>query len=237
MRILGIIPARGGSKGIPRKNLAPLCGKPLIQWTIEAAHRAPSLSHLCVTTDDLAIADVCFDNNVEAIIRPAALARDYSPMIGVAQHALSVSEGRHRQRFDAVCLLQPTCPLRTCEDIEAAVETLGLEHQSCVSVVDVGEKHPRRMYWDSNGRLVSWSDGDEFARRQDLPVAYLRDGSIYLTRVESIRAGKMLSQHPVFVVTPPERYCNIDTPTDLIIAEALLNAHSVQRKESPVHVA
>ena len=227
MKILGLIPARGGSRGIPHKNLARVGGKTLLQRAIESAYHT-SLSRVVVSTEDDVIATYAGNAGTLVIQRPEELAQDDTPMIEVVRHALDYMDEIDGD-YDAVCLLQPTCPLRSWEDIEAAIETLGLEHQSCVSVVDVGEHHPRRMYWDSHGRLVSYSDGDEFARRQDLPPVYLRDGSIYLTRAETIRSGFMLSKHPAYIVTPRERYCNIDTPHDLIIAEALLkNANLLQ---------
>src|SRR4051812_8491949 len=109
MRVLGLIPARGGSKGVPRKNLRPLCGKPLLQYTVEASRSASALGLVVLSTEDDEIAELGRTLGVRVLPRPAALAADDTPMLPVAQHAVVALEAEG-SRWDAVCLLQPTCP-------------------------------------------------------------------------------------------------------------------------------
>ena len=146
MRIVGIITARGGSKGIPQKNICLLRGRPLLAYTADAALAARRLTKVVLSTDDPAIAEVGRACGVDVpFLRPAELARDDTPSIPVVQHAVRWL-AEHGEEFDAVCLLQPTNPLRRAEDIDGAIdllETSGAD--SVLSFFDVGEKHPARM--------------------------------------------------------------------------------------------
>lgn len=227
MRVLGLIPARGGSKGVPRKNIRLLCGKPLLQYTAEGALAARQLARVVLSTDDVEIAEVGKRCGLDVpFLRPAELARDETPMLPVVKHALRFLESKG-DRYDAVCLLQPTNPLRRPEDIDGAIELLqATEADSVISFVDVGEKHPARMkFIDAEGRVIDppFAERFEGQRRQDLPKIYLREGSIYLTRRDVIMEHNSFKGKDCRAwIIPPERACNIDTPLDFFVAEQLL---------------
>lgn len=227
MRVLGIIPARGGSKGVPRKNLAPLCGKPLLAYTVEAALQASSLDRVVLSTDDEEIAEVGRACGVETpFLRPPELARDDTPTIPVLQHMVQSLEAEGG-RFDAVFTLQPTNPLRLSSDIDGAVALLTeTGADSVIGFVDVGEKHPARMKSiGPDGRVLDPSFGEEFEgqRRQDLPKLYLREGSVYLTRRNVLMEHNSLKGSDCRAwIIPPDRACAIDCPLDLEWAEFLL---------------
>lgn len=227
MRILGLVPARGGSKGVPRKNVREVCGKPLLQYTAEAALGARGLSRAMLSTDDEEIAETGRACGLDVpFLRPASLAQDETPMMPVVLHALEWCASREAY-FDAVCLLQPTNPLRTAADIDGAIALLQRTGaDSVISFVEVGDKHPARMkYIGDEGRVIDppFAEAVEGQRRQDLPKVYLREGSIYLTRTTVL-----LGQHSFkgsdcrAWLVPEARACNVDTPIDLIIAEHLL---------------
>lgn len=236
LRAVGVITARGGSKGIPHKNIVPLCGKPLLQYTAEVALAAKSLARVILTTDDESIAEVGRRCGVDVPFRrPPELSRDDTPSIPVVQHALDwlSAEGDH---YDAVFVLQPTCPLRRRADIDGAVELLQSSGaDSVISVVEVGEKHPARMKSvDSQGRLINppFAEVYEGQRRQELPPLYLREGSVYLTRTQVLLMQNTFQGNDCRAwIIPPERACNIDTPLDLFFAEKLLEWHGCQEAE------
>jgi len=226
-RVLGLIPARGGSKGVRRKNIAPLCGKPLLQYTADAALGSERLSRVVLSTDDAEIAETARRLGVEVpFMRPAVLAQDDTPMLPVILHALD-ELSRSGESYEAVCLLQPTSPLRAASDIDAAVallERTGAD--SVISFVDAGEHHPSRMkFLDATGRVVDPPFGEpvEGLRRQELPKLYLREGSIYLSRTRTLREKHSIKGDDCrALLMPEERVCNIDTPFDLFLAEQLL---------------
>ena len=227
MRVLGLIPARGGSKGVPRKNLCVIAGKPLLEYTAVAALDAHRLSRIVLSTEDEEIAEVGRHYGVEVpFLRPKALAQDTTPMLPVVQHALRMLTAAG-DRFDAVCLLQPTNPLRRASDIDQAIgllERTGAD--SVISFVEVGDTHPARMkYLTAEGRVIDppFAEEVEGQRRQDLPQLYLREGSIYLTRTPVIvERDSLQGDHCQALIISPERACNIDTALDLFIAEQLL---------------
>lgn len=227
MRVLGLIPARGGSKGVPRKNIRLLCGKPLLQYTAEAALQARSLTRVILSTEDEEIAEVGRRCGLDVpFMRPYELAQDETPMLPVVQHAVRWLE-EQGESYDAVCLLQPTNPLRRVEDIVGAVELLeATGADSVISFVDTGEKHPARMKLiDPEGRVFDPPFVEQFEgqRRQDLQKLYLREGSIYLTRVPVLMQGNSFKGHDCRGwIVPEERACNIDTQLDFFFAEQLL---------------
>lgn len=228
-RVLGVIPARGGSKGVPGKNIRSLCGKPLLQYTAEAALAARGLSQVILSTEDEQIAAVGLACGLEVpFLRPAELARDDTPMLPVVQHAVSQMENRSG-RFDAVCLLQPTNPLRRAEDIDACIELLNeRDLDAVVTILPVpSEYNPHWVFWKSGNGLLGLSTGEEtpVTRRQDLPPAFHREGSVYVTRrhvlmEENSLYGKRLAGYEL----NPGRSVNIDTPEDWEEAERLLRA-------------
>lgn len=227
MRVLGIITARGGSKGIPGKNIHLLCGKPLLQYTAEAALAARRLARVIITTDDEAIAAVARRCGIEVpFLRPAELSRDDTPSVPVVQHAVRFLQ-QQGETYDAILLLQPTNPLRQASDIDGAIELLERTGaDSVISFVDVGEKHPARMkFIAEDGRVTDPPFAEQFEgqRRQDLPKLYLREGSIYLTRTSILMEQASLKGHDCRAwIMPKERACAIDEPFDLFLAEQLL---------------
>lgn len=231
MRVLGLIPARGGSKGVPRKNVCLVAGRPLIHYTARAALGAiesGALTRVILSTDDSEIAEIGRECGLEVpFIRPAALARDETPMLPVIQHAVRFLADAGDE-YDAVCLLQPTNPLRCVSDIENAIQLLNeTGADSVISFVRVGDKHPARMKLvDADGRVTNppFAEAFEGQRRQDLPPLFLREGSIYLTRTPVLMEMGSLSGGDCRALTIPEaRAVNIDSALDLILAERLLS--------------
>ena len=227
MRILGIIPARGGSKGVPGKNIKPLNGKPLLQYTASAALAAKGLTHVVLSSEDndIVAAGTAMGLAVP-FVRPAHLAQDGTPTLPVVEHALLhfAEQGMH---FDAVCLLQTTSPFRPVGFIDAAIEkfvTGGAD--SLVSVVEVPhEYNPHWVFFSgSDGMLrISTGENEVIPRRQLLPPAYIRDGSIYLVKTAVIANKKSFYGDQIdWIASDPEYYVNIDTPKDWTMAEQKL---------------
>jgi len=224
--VLALVPARGGSRGIPRKNITPLAGKPLIAWTIEAARACGRIERVVVSTDEPEIADVARTCGADVpFLRPPALARDETPGIDPVLHAvrwLALEEG---YRPEWVALLQPTSPLRTTDDVRGALALAEDRGAAAVISVTEAEHHPWWMKRISrDGRLLSWSEPPRQAvRRQDLPPAYALNGAVYVTRRRALQAEISLSPEPTFAYEmPPERSLDIDTPWDLRLAELIL---------------
>ena len=227
MKVLGIVTARGGSKGVPRKNVRLLAGKPLLQYTAEAARAAKLLTKTILTTDDKEIAEVGRQCGLEVpFLRPPELARDDTPTLPVLQHAVRFLEDRG-EFFDAICLLQPTNPMRQSSDIDACVallEKTGVD--SVVTVLPVpAEYNPHWVYFRNDDGTFRLSTGEKtpIPRRQLLPPAFHREGSVYVMR----RAVLML-KNSLFGDTlagqlmDPARSVNIDTMEDWAEAEKLL---------------
>lgn len=227
MRVLGIITARGGSKGIPRKNVTPLMGRPLLAYTAEAAQRASRLSRIVLSTDDAEIAAIGRECGIDVpFARPAHLACDATPTIPVMQDVVRRLEAAG-ERYDATFLLQPTNPLRTAEDIDGAVELLERTGaDSVISFVDTGERHPARMKTiGPDGRVADppFAEPFEGMPRQQLPKLYLRDGSVYLTRRDVLMEQSSLKGADCRAwIMPEERAWNIDSPFDLFIVEQMM---------------
>lgn len=226
-RVLGVVPARGGSKGIPKKNIAPLLGRPLLAYTAEAALAARHLTRTILSTDDSEIACVGRGCGLDTpFLRPPELARDNTPTLPVLQHAVRMLEAQG-ECYDAVLTLQPTNPLRRAEDIDGAIELLQSSGaDSVISFVDVGEKHPARMKWIGP---EGWVEDPPFAEmfegqpRQQLSKLYLREGSIYLTRRSVLMEQNSLKGRRCRAwIMPEERACNIDSAFDLLFAGYLL---------------
>lgn len=227
-RVLGIIPARGGSKGIPRKNLVDVCGQPLIGYTIRAALSSRSISRTIVSTEDDEIAAVAVALGAEVPFRrPQELADDTARSLPVVQHAVTAVEAEEGQAYDIIVMLQPTTPLRTSADIDEGVRLLTeTDADSVVSVVDVGANHPYRMKRiDDDGRLVNFVDQgfEDMRPRQELPPVYIRSGDLYVSRRRVVmEQNTLVGVNCRAVVIPEGRAVNIDTPLDLLRAEQLL---------------
>lgn len=227
-RVLALIPARGGSKGVPRKNIRIVGGRPLIEYTIETVLAARQLFHrVVVTTDDQEIADISRRAGAEVpFIRPAALATDTARSIEVVQHATRFVEEEDGVRMDWIMLLQPTEPFRTSEDLSEALRIARAEKcDSVISVVQVFAVHPMLMKRIENGRLQPWCvDEPEGTRRQDYrPEAYMRNGAVYLTRRDVVmEKGSLRGEDSRPYVMPAERSISVDTELDLAMIELLM---------------
>lgn len=222
MKVLGVIPARGGSKGIVDKNIVPLHGRPLIEYTLRAAEKS-LLTHCVVSTDSKIIAGVVerLGGNIP-FMRPAELARDDTPTLPVLLHVLDMLP----EKYDALMILQPTSPFRTSKDINAAIDMLNADNEadSVISVVPVGDHHPARMKRIVNGVLVDppFAEAREGQCRQDLEPLYLRNGAIYLTRISVLRTQQSIKgKRSLAYVMPEDRSINIDSRVDLMCAQGL----------------
>lgn len=228
MKLIGIIPARGGSKAVPGKNIKLLAGKELIRYTIEVGLACGAVDELIVSTDDDAIADVALNAGAKVpFMRPLHLATDKSPTFDVVLHVVSELEKMGRP-FDAVLLLQPTCPFRNLSDLQNAIDFFaGCDADSLVSVQEVPQKY--NPHWvfepidDTPYLKIATGEGQVITRRQDLPKAFYRDGSIYLTRKSVIMQQKSLYGHKIaYCITKGKPHINIDTMDDWEEAERLL---------------
>lgn len=218
---VAIIPARAGSKGVPGKNKRLVAERPLIAFTFEAARDSRALDRVIVTTDDNEIAELARRAGFEVVERPAVLARDESPVIDAVLHALETL-GIAGPR--AVVLLQPTSPLRTGADIDAAVRLFDESGLPVCSVVRVEDAHPARMYRIEHGRMVPQLPELADRRRQDLPALYLRNGAIYIMGPEQLARREIICDPMAPYEMPAHRSANIDAEIDLVVLEALLGA-------------
>ena len=221
--VLGIIPARGGSKGVPRKNIRPLAGKPLIVWTIEAAQAAETITRLVVSTDDDEIAAVATGAGAQVIRRPPELAQDTSPTEPAIFHALEELKAREGYQPQAVALLQCTSPLRGPDIIDAGVRKLF--ETGCDAVMTVTPI----QHWYLAGTI---RDGDIFVpeydyhkrpRSQDMEEKYRENGALYVTRIDAFyRFRNRLGGDVRVIIMDPVRSIDIDTWDDFLLAEQVL---------------
>jgi len=212
-KVLALITARGGSKGLPRKNVLFAAGRPLIAWTVQAALNAKSVSRVVLSSDDDEIMVAASAAGCEVPFRrPTVLANDQASSIDVVIHALSELPG-----YEYVVLLQPTSPLRTSSDIDAAFKTMrDNDAQACVSITEV-EQSPYWMYQLSDdGRLRSILEPlPQVSRRQDLPPAYALNGAIYIAKIEWLmQTRSFLSSETVAYKMPKDRSLDIDDALD-----------------------
>jgi CMP-N-acetylneuraminic acid synthetase len=227
-RVLGIVPARGGSKGVPGKNARLLNGRPLIAYTAAAALGATTLSRVVLSTDDERIAEIGRRCGLEVpFMRPAALATDGTPTLPVVQHALACLEAGG-DRFDAVVILQPTTPLRRAEVIDRCVEQLWASQADCVvTMVPVPvEYNPHWVYFRRADGCMRLSTGESapIPRRQELPQAFRREGSVYVTRRPVIDHGTLFGDRVVGWPVSPDESVDINTEDDWNRAERLMQA-------------
>lgn len=220
--VLAIIPARGGSKGVPRKNLRSVGGKPLLAWTIEAAKQSKYIDRLIISSEDLEIIETARQWGCEApFVRPKELALDHTPGIDPVLHAVEALP----ERYDYVVLLQPTSPLRTVADIDGCIELcVDKGANSCVSVTESAQS-PFWMYkLDGNGTMQPLLQMEQqYNRRQDIPRVYALNGAVYVSACGFLQKSCMFVT-PVTIgyIMPPERSLDIDTELDLAIVNYLL---------------
>jgi len=224
--ILGVITARGGSKGIPSKNIKELGGKPLVAYSIETGGKSEFITDLIVSTDDPEIARVARAwGGLVPFMRPPELAGDCVPHLPVMQHAIAEMEKIKNTTYDYCVILQPTSPLRFVEDIDETLRKLiSSSAESAVTVVRVGSDHPIKIKKLDGNRILPYVlPEEEGTRRQDFPAAYRRSGAVYAMRRDTImEKNRLYGDYIVGHETPKERSIDIDEPVDLVVAEYML---------------
>lgn len=236
MRTLYLIPARGGSKGLPGKNIRPLLGKPLVAWTIataiEAAKRQPG--RVVVSTDDEAIAAIARDAGAEVpFMRPAELATDDATSMDVVLHALDFFADKN-EHFDLVCMLEATSPQRDANDVIGAMELLlaTRDAESIVGVCRTEGGHPVFLARKQEGHIISPYEGGSFRflRRQEIDDVYFFEGSLYIARASSLRERKSFYHDRTLGYEMPKwKSFEVDDITDFTIIEALMMARQEGR--------
>lgn len=231
-RPLYIIPARGGSKGIPHKNIKPLAGRPLIAYSIDVARElCPEQDRIILSTDDPAIADTARSLGLKVdYMRPADLATDSSGSREVMLDAMDWANARGIV-YDCIVLLQPTSPLRTADDVRAALELYTSQLDMVVSVESAAcNPYYNCFETDADGFLhISKGDG-LLTRRQDAPPAWTYNGAVYVINPQSLRAMPMGSfGRRVPSPMPAERSIDLDTPRDWAVAEAIMSTLAPDR--------
>lgn len=219
--VLAVIPARGGSKGLPRKNVLPLGGKPLIGWSIDAARGSRHIDRVVISTEDAEIAAAAWSLGCETVARPANLATDDARIEPALIHALDSINGS----YEILVLLQPTSPLRAAIDIDGCLAAL--DRSGAPSCITVSEP-AKSPYWTfrmaEGDRLVPLLGHEIGHRRQELPAAYAVNGAVYAARSDWLRrTGRFIVDETIGYVMPRERAIDIDTALDMVIAEACLN--------------
>lgn len=213
--VLGIVPAREGSKGIPRKNIRSMAGTPLLVYTARAALKAASLSRVLLSTDDPEIAAIGRSAGLEVpFLRPAELSLDSTPMVQVVLHAIAWARACSLD-YEAVCVLQPTSPLRSAATIDRCVSLLWeRDVDSVISVRPVPPQYnPHWMYFESSaGLLEPCVSGPEIKRRQELPPAYHPDGNVFVVKTEVVMGEHSLKGERVLgAVSPEDEAADLDT--------------------------
>lgn len=222
---IAIIPARGGSKGIPKKNIRLLAGKPLIVYTIAEAVKSKCFDRIIVSTDDPNIARISQENGADLLMRPKELAEDHTPTVDVILHAVATLEKEEAYVPDYIVVLQPTSPLRSSFDIKAAIEHYlkKSNYESLVSVVE--SEHPFSWAMNiENGYLIPLFDEKSLKKQRQAHLStYFPNGAIYVISRESLYKNQnFYSEKTLAHIMPVERSIDIDTEYDFMIAEFLL---------------
>jgi CMP-N-acetylneuraminic acid synthetase len=227
-RVIAVIPARGGSKSVPRKNIRVLGGKPLIAWSIELAQKVPEIDRIIVSTEDSEIAQISRQFGAEVYPRPLDLASDHALVIDVVKD-LIVALRREQEKAEILVLLEPTCPFRSVEDVQGCLSLVADENcDSAATFVDA-TLNPHRA-WKIEGHTpelfipgaVPWLP------RQELPEAYQLNGAVYAVQIEGLLQSPraFLFGRAGAVKMPPERSIDINDPIDFAVAELMLHRHS-----------
>jgi len=223
-RVLGMIPAKGGSKRLARKNVLTLAGKSLLQWAVDAGTGSGVIDRLIVSTEDEEIAKVARGLGADVpFMRPEHLARDPHGVVDVALHALATLR-EAGQSYDTLIILLPTCPLRTAEDVSAAYRMFVEEKASFMMSVSACDKPPfTALRLEEGNRLVPWFPEYMGRKTGQLPAAYRANGAIHVLDVKAFEREKSYYAQPLLAyVMPPERSVDIDNAEDLQLAEIVL---------------
>lgn len=240
MHVLTVITARGGSTTLPRKNILPFCGKPMIAYSIEAALNArragAPIDRVIVSTDDVEIADISRKFGADVpFMRPPELAKSDTPSLPVVQHAIAFAEQERAFTYDWILLLQPTSPLRTEDDILAALALIAESGTTAViSITSANASHPRKLKLIVEGILQPFQDdGFQPVRRQDFGYdVYRTNGAIYLARRDVLmQEGSFYGNCPRPLIMPAERSIDIDTQLDFDMAEFLYRRQHSDARE------
>lgn len=232
MKILGVIPARSGSKGVKNKNIRLLSGKPLIAYTIESGLKSKMITDLVVTTDSEEIRRIAMIYGAQCpFLRPMELSHDSALAVPTIQHAVKEMEEIKKTEYDYVVMLQPTSPLKLAEDIDDAIKMLIINNaDGIISVVDVGNNHPMKMkkYLSNDGisgELVDYeAPPKENCPRQELPPVFIVNGAIYATKRNVLmKYNSFKGKYCIGFTMPPEKSVNIDNEFDFYLAEYLIN--------------
>lgn len=229
-RVIAIITARGGSKGLPKKNIAILAGKPLMAWSIEQAKQSRYINRIIVSTDDTEIAGIAEKYGAEVpFIRPKELAEDTTPTIDVLMHALNWLEARN-ENYDLLVLLEPTSPLRDVEDIDKCVEKLtsNPKAESIVSVAKLEGTHPDfNVVTNEEGFIRRGGNTvrSGYKRRQDVSDIYFLEGSVYASKIDALKQKRdFVHELTLAYAVPRYKSHEVDELCDLICIEALMKA-------------
>ncbi len=226
-RILALITARAGSKGLPGKNIKKLCGKALIEYSIDAALNSDFVDKVCVSTDGNEIADVSRKAGASVIMRPPELAADNSKSEDAVLHAISYLEERG-EYFDIILLLQPTSPLRTNEHIDQAIEQFSKEGKNALLSIRETEHSPFKCFVEADGGMEPLMGEDKlFGPRQMLPKTYRDAGAIYLVACDFFkRERRFYHKNCSFFKFPANLAADIDSELDFVLAEAIIKKSS-----------
>ena len=222
-KILAIIPARGGSKGIPHKNIINLCGKPLIAYTIEAAKQSMYVDTVLVSTDNVEIQSVSEQYGAMApFLRDGMIATDKATTISVVVDAVQ-RLSMNNENYDVVILLQPTSPLRTMEEIDVAIDVFFQNDMQGVVSVNAVETSPFLLRTIEGHRLQRIISESSTIRRQDMPTYYEVNGAIYINHIREIDENLSFNDNPIPYIMNREHSVDIDTWDDLEMAKEILN--------------
>jgi len=225
-KILAVIPARGGSKGIPRKNIKDLAGKPLIAWTIETAKTSSAFDRIIVSTDDQEIAFIARQFGADVpFLRPQELSTDSATSIDVVLHLIQWLQENEHYSPDYLMLLQPTSPFRSPEDITQVIQLMETNQETDAIISVTAVDHPvqwlRKM--EADGKLLPLDETPLKLRRQDAQQIYQLNGSIYLIKTETFFKNKTFLPEKTFgYIMPEEKSVDIDTPWNFHIAELIM---------------
>lgn len=230
MKILAIIPARGGSQGVPNKNILAIDGKPLIAYAIEVANASKKITKTIVSTDSDLIANIAKEFEAEVLIRDSNLATATSNVVETVKSVVEteIAKGNF---YDLLVLLQPTAPLRTEKDIDQAIQIL-IEKKvdAVISTIKVGDNHPARMYKIKDDKMQPYIPKEETKRRQDLEPLYLRNGCIYIVKTKTLlEKNTLMPSNKCAYIMDAKWAVNIDNPIDVVILKHLIVEWKAQK--------